>query len=98
MAQVSFRMDDDLKVTAEDTFRSMGMNLSTATNIFVVQTVREQQFPFPIKSDPFYSESTLSVLRRRAKDMDAGRNVVEHDLPSDKAPAHGGNGYGHDDK
>ena len=80
MAQISFRMDDDLKVSAEETFRSMGMTLSTAINIFVAQTVRSGQFPFVIKADPFYSESNLSVLRRRAQDMDAGRNVVEHDL------------------
>ena len=74
------RVEDDLKVSAEDTFRSMGMTLSTAINIFVAQTVRSGQFPFVIKADPFYSESNLSVLRRRAQDMDAGRKVVEHAL------------------
>ena len=88
MAQISFRMDDDLKVSAEETFKSMGMTMSTAINIFVVQTVRNGQFPFVIKADPFYSESNMSVLRRRARDMDAGRNVVEHDLILDREPAH----------
>ena len=88
MAQISFRMDDDLKVSAEETFRSMGMTLSTAINIFVAQTVRSGQFPFVIKADPFYSESNLSVLRRRARDMDAGRNVVEHDLILDGESVH----------
>ena len=88
MAQISFRMDDDLKVSAEETFRSMGMTLSTAINIFVAQTVRSGQFPFVIKADPFYSESNLSALRRRAQDMDAGRNVVEHDLILDGESVH----------
>ena len=88
MAQISFRMDDDLKVSAEETFRSMGMTLSTAINIFVAQTVRSGQFPFVIKADPFYLESNLSVLRRRAQDMDAGRNVVEHDLILDGESVH----------
>ncbi len=88
MAQISFRMDDDLKKSAEETFRSMGMSMSTAINIFVVQTVRNGQFPFVIKADPFYSESNMSVLRRRARDMDAGRNVVEHDLILDGEPTH----------
>lgn len=88
MAQISFRMDDDLKVSAEETFRSMGMTLSTAINIFVTQTVRNGQFPFVIKADPFYSESNLSVLRRRARDMDAGRNMVEHDLILDGESVH----------
>lgn len=88
MAQISFRMDDDLKVSAEETFRSMGMTLSAAINIFVAQTVRSGQFPFVIKADPFYSESNLSVLRRRAQDMDAGRNMVEHDLILDGESVH----------
>ena len=83
MAQISFRMDDDLKMCAEDTFRSMGMSMTTAITIFITQTVRDGQFPFVIKSDPFYSTSNMSVLRRRARDMDAGRNVAEHDLISD---------------
>ena len=88
MAQISFRMDDDLKMSAEDTFKSMGMTMSTAITIFVTQTVRDGQFPFVIKSDPFYSPTNMSVLRRRAKDMDAGRNVVEHDLIPDGELVH----------
>ena len=88
MAQISFRLDDDLKVSADKTCTSRGMTLSTAINIFVAQTVRSGQFPFVIKADPFYSESNLSVLRRRAQDMDAGRNVVEHDLILDGESVH----------
>ena len=88
MAQISFRMDDDLKMSAEDTFKSMGMTMSTAITIFVTQTVRDGQFPFVIKSDPFYSPSNMSVLRRRANDMDARRNVVEHDLIPDGELVH----------
>ena len=88
MAQISFRMDDDLKMSAEETFRSMGMTMSTAINIFITQTVRNGQFPFVIKADPFYSESNMSVLRRRARDMDAGKNVGEHDLILDGELAH----------
>ncbi len=88
MAQISFRMDDDLKLSAEETFKSMGMTMSTAINIFVTQTVRNGQFPFVIKADPFYSESNMSVLRRRVQDMDAGRNVMEHDLILDGESGH----------
>ena len=80
MAQVSFRMEDDLKRAAEDTFRSMGMTMSTAINIFVAQTVRLGQFPFAIKADPFYSEANMAELRRRAADVEAGRHLVEHEL------------------
>ena len=79
MAQVSFRMDDGLKAEAEELFRSMGMNMSSAITIFITQSVRQRRFPLEIRADPFYSESNLSVLRRRARDMEARRNVSEHD-------------------
>jgi DNA-damage-inducible protein J len=79
MAQVSFRMEDDLKASADALFRSMGMTMSAAINIFVAQTVRRGEFPFAIKGDPFYSEPNMAVLRRRAADMDAGRHLSEHD-------------------
>ena len=59
MAQVNFRMDDDLKRSAEDTFRAMGMTLSTAITIFVTQTVRDRQFPFAIRLTPPPSASTV---------------------------------------
>ena len=88
MAQVSFRMDDDLKRVADDTFRSMGMTMSTAINIFVAQTVRLGQFPFAIKADPFYSAANMAELRRRAADVEAGRHLVEHELVEDGEAIH----------
>ncbi len=56
MAQISFRMDDDLKVSAEVIFKSMGMTVSTGINIFVTQTVRNGEFLSVIKAYPFYVE------------------------------------------
>lgn len=42
MANVSIRMDDNLKKQAEDLFNDLGMNLTTAFTIFVKQAIREQ--------------------------------------------------------
>ena len=41
MANVSIRMDDNLKKQAEDLFNDLGMNLTTAFTIFVKQAIRE---------------------------------------------------------
>lgn len=65
MAQVNFRMDDDLKRSAEDTFHDMGMTLSTAITIFVAQTVRDRQFPFVIRVAP--PPSPASTVRPRGR-------------------------------
>lgn len=45
---VTFRVDEDLKAQADSLFADLGMSLSTAFNIFLRQSVREQQIPFSI--------------------------------------------------
>ena len=45
---ISIRMDVDLKMKADALFAELGMNLSTAFNIFVRQCLREGRIPFDI--------------------------------------------------
>lgn len=45
---ISIRMDADLKKQADELFAELGMNLSTAFNIFVKQSLREGKIPFDI--------------------------------------------------
>lgn len=58
---VTFRTDDNLKKQAEVLFSELGLNLSTALNIFLRQAVREQQIPFQI-SKRVPNEITLSAM------------------------------------
>lgn len=46
---ISIRMDTDLKAQAEALFNELGMNLTTAFNIFVRQSLREGGIPFEVK-------------------------------------------------
>ena len=46
---ISISMDTKLKEQAETLFAELGMNLSTAFNIFVRQSLREGGIPFQIK-------------------------------------------------
>ena len=45
---ISIRIDADLKAQADALFADLGMNLSTAFNIFVRQCIRERRIPFEI--------------------------------------------------
>ena len=45
---VTLRVDEDLKKQAEVLFSELGLNLTTAFNIFLRQSVREQQIPFHV--------------------------------------------------
>ena len=49
---ISIRIDSDLKAQAEVLFAELGMNLSTAFNIFVRQSLREGRIPFDISLNP----------------------------------------------
>ena len=45
---ITIRMDADLKTQADALFEELGMNISTAFNIFVRQAIREGRIPFDI--------------------------------------------------
>ena len=49
---ISIRMDSDLKAQADALFGELGMNLSTAFNVFVRQSLREGRIPFDISLSP----------------------------------------------
>lgn len=48
ISNVSFRIDSDLKAQADTLFSQLGMNMTTAFNIFLRQSVREGRIPFDI--------------------------------------------------
>lgn len=78
-ANVSIRMDKELKDQAEVVFAEMGLSMSTAFNIFVRQTLKQGKIPFEIYADPFYSQSNLQVLHKSIKDADEGK-LTPHEL------------------
>ena len=48
VASLNIKIDRDLKMQADNLFNRMGMNLTTAVNVFVRQAVHEQAIPFKI--------------------------------------------------
>jgi DNA-damage-inducible protein J len=76
---VTIRLDRDIKEQAEKMFNDFGMNLSTAFNIFARQALRQGKIPFEIY-DPFYSDKNQAELSRRMEDIEAGKNLAEHEL------------------
>ena len=76
---VTIRLDRSVKEQAEQMFNDLGMNLSTAFNIFARQALRQGKIPFEIY-DPFYSEPNQAELRRRFADIEAGAKLTVHEL------------------
>jgi DNA-damage-inducible protein J len=46
---VSINIDSELRDKAQDIFLSLGLDISTAVNIFLKQTINQEGMPFEIK-------------------------------------------------
>ena len=60
-SNISIRMDSNLKAAAEELYEELGMNLSTAFNIFVRQSLRERGIPFKI-TEGIPNKETVSAM------------------------------------
>jgi DNA-damage-inducible protein J len=76
MAQINIRIDDELKNNAELLFNDLGLNISTAVNMFIRQAVRQRRIPFEItaKADPFWSDANQAHLRKVIAEYEAGES------------------------
>ena len=77
---ISIRLDSDLKARADAFFGELGMNLSTAFNVFVRQSLREGRIPFDISLREEPNEETIAAMLETER-MANDPNVKEyHDL------------------
>ena len=66
---MTLRMEPELKAQAAALFKSLGMDLSTATGIFYRQALRCHGLPFEVKlDDP--NEVTYAAMEAAEKDED----------------------------
>jgi len=76
MPQTTFsvRMDSEVKKQFDDFCKDVGMNTTTAFNIFARVVLREKRLPFDIttETDPFYSQSNQAELSRRIAEIENG--------------------------
>jgi DNA-damage-inducible protein J len=79
---VIIRLDREIKEQAETLFSDLGMNMSTAFNIFARQSLRQGKIPFEI-CDPFYSEKNQTRLARSIADAEAGKVTVRDLIEAD---------------
>ncbi len=81
MAQINFRVNDDIKRSAERALNDIGLNMSTAITIFLKAVVRENRILFELTADPFYSKENMDELEKRLNDIHSGKSMLkEHDL------------------
>lgn len=62
---ISIRIDTDIKAKADELFSELGMNISTAFNIFVRQSIREGRIPFDISLNQPNGETIAAMLEAK---------------------------------
>lgn len=84
MAQISLRIDDDVRRGAEQALNDIGLSMSAAVNVFLKKVAREKRIPFELSADPFYSENNIRYLEGIMRDIQDGTaQFAEHDLIED---------------
>lgn len=84
MANINIRVDDELKKQSEMIFEELGMNTSTAINIFLKQVIRSNGIPFAVQADPFYSIENQAHLLAAKKRMEDGEGKVHDTIEVDE--------------
>ena len=69
---MNIRMDSEVKKQAEALFAEIGMNMTTAINIFLKQSIRENGIPFELKiSQP--NPQTLEAIKEGEEIIKEGK-------------------------
>ena len=68
---MSIRLDSEVKEQAQQVFSNLGMDMTTAINIFLRQAIQYQGLPFDVRLDE--SRKLLQVLT----DLDQNRNMSQ---------------------
>jgi len=79
----SIRMNSELKAQSEDLFRALGLNLTTAIQIFLKKCVAVGGLPFEVRFEN-YNPDTLAALRETEE---IGRDPNRRGLPLAEALA-----------
>jgi len=76
---LNIRIDKELKEQAEVFFSELGLNMSSAFNIFVRQSLRQGKIPFELSivADPFYSSTNMAVLRQSIQEANEGKFITK---------------------
>jgi len=68
---INIRLERDLKEQAENLFYELGMNMTTAFNIFLRQSVRQGRIPFEISLNMPNAETRAAM--QEIEDMRSGK-------------------------
>lgn len=81
LATLTARVDENDKASFDNFCSNVGLNTSTAINLFVKAVLRENRIPFEIRqpSDPFFSEANMAYVLKSVQELKSGKGTA-HEL------------------
>lgn len=81
LTTLTARVDENDKISFDAFCSEVGLNTSTAINLFIKTVLREKRIPFEITSetDPFFTEENLSYVKKSVMELKEGKGSV-HEL------------------
>ncbi|MBR2289212.1 MAG: type II toxin-antitoxin system RelB/DinJ family antitoxin [Clostridia bacterium] len=86
MAQtnINVRVEDTVKDSFDKFCTELGMNMSTAINLFIRTTLREKRIPFELTTDPFYSEKNIRRLKKSIAQIEETGGTIHEVIDDDE--------------
>lgn len=81
-ANISFRMDSDLKEEFAELCDEIGLSMSAAFCVFAKAAVRKRGIPFEVSAldENGLTPEEVEDLKSRLHDIKTGKNIEEHKL------------------
>ena len=74
LTNINIRVDSEVKSEAQNVLTSLGLDMTTAINIFLRQTIRQRGIPFVVAEEPVKKSPKPGCLKGKiwmADDFDA---------------------------
>lgn len=79
MSNINIRIDADKKAKAQELFSSLGMDMSTAINLFIQQAIEFNGIPFVIRRYNAETEAAFSEVEEMKKHPELYKGYTDID-------------------
>jgi len=61
-SNINIRVDNEIKSQAQEVFKSLGLDMTTAINIFLRQAIRQRGLPFAVIGEPANKQPKPGIM------------------------------------
>lgn len=85
LATLTARVDEKDKASFDTFCSNVGLNTSTAINLFVKAVLRENRIPFEIAqtTDPFFSKANIAYVKKSVQELKSGKGTAHELIEAD---------------